>query len=132
MKTLRQQAPRFVLLAAFAALGFTAPAQAATPAENGQPVCVDKVADFTYLVRVSNPAQRRARLQVVRISDGAVLHEESSRKPSFGEKLNVKQLPDGDYALVVELNNTTHRYPINLRTTVQRNTMVSLATPEVR
>jgi hypothetical protein len=132
MKTLLQQAPRFVLLAAIAGLGFASPAQAADQPRSGQPVCVDKVADFTYLVRVSNPAQHRARVQLVRVSDGAVLHEDSSRQPSFGGKFNVKQLPDGDYALVVTMNNSTHRYPLNLRTTVQRNTMLSMTTPETR
>lgn len=131
MKTLLQQAPRFVLLAACAGLGFIRPAQAAQP-ESGQPVNVDKVAGCTYLVRVSNPAQRWAKLELVRLSDGAVLHQDGSKRPDFGQKLNLSQLPDGQYAFVVTLNNNTHRYTIDLKASTQRSAVLSMAGPATR
>jgi hypothetical protein len=129
MKTNSQQAPRFLALAALAALGFTAPAQAQAPASSGEPVHVDKVGEFTYVVRVSNPAQQRTKVRLVRLSDGAVLHEGYSKQPTFGEKFNVQQLPDGQYAFDVVMGKNTHRYQLNLSTTVQRSTMLSMAMP---
>ncbi|UYZ58243.1 hypothetical protein [Hymenobacter latericus] len=115
MKTLLQTAPRVLMMAAFAGLGFVQPSMAQSP--SGQPVYVDKVADFTYLVRVSNPAQRAAKVQLVRLRDGNVLYQGSSSRPSFGEKINVGSLPDGHYAFVVRIGNETHRYALDLQTT---------------
>ncbi|AYA37855.1 hypothetical protein D3Y59_12865 [Hymenobacter oligotrophus] len=115
MKTLLQTAPRVLMMAAFAGLGFAQPTLAQSP--NGQPVHVDKVADFTYLVRVSNPTQQAAKVQLVRLRDGNVLYQGNSSRPTFGEKINVGSLPDGQYAFVVRIGNQTHRYSLDLHTT---------------
>ncbi len=85
-----------------------------------------------YLVRVSNPGLQRGSLQLVRVADSAVLYEEVSTRPSFGQKLNVESLTDGQYAVVVTLGKSTHRYTLQLRTTTQRTTDLSLSTVSQR
>ncbi|RAK62675.1 hypothetical protein [Hymenobacter edaphi] len=110
---------RFLLLAATAcALGFARPAAAADKTNNtdGQPVCVDKVADFTYVVRVSNPSQKASQLWLERVDTGARLYRSSDKAPSFGRKLNVKNLEDGQYAIVVQTGKATRRYTLELAT----------------
>jgi hypothetical protein len=83
---------------------------------------VDQVADFTYLVRVSNPHLQRSEVKVVRLSNNKILFQQSSLHPSFGHKLNVKELPDGQYAFVVKVGKETHRYTLDINTTMQRST----------
>ncbi|GAB3842559.1 hypothetical protein [Hymenobacter jeollabukensis] len=111
---------RVLLLAATACtLGFAQPAAAADKNNtntDGQPVCVDKVADFTYLVRVSNPAQKASQLWLERVDTGARLYSSSDKAPSFGRKLNVKNLEDGQYAIVVQTGKSTRRYTLELAT----------------
>lgn len=119
MKTLLKQAPRLLLVAACASLGFTQAAQAQSSARP-QPVCVDKVGDFTYLVRVSNPRFQKGELQVVRLADNAVLYDKLTNKHVFGSKLNVKELPDGEYAFVVKVGKDVTRYTLDIHTTVER------------
>jgi hypothetical protein len=119
MKTLLQKASRLVLAAAFAGLGFTQPAQAQT-ANQAPAVSVLKVNDFTYIVRASNPQRQRSRLQVVRLSDNAVVYSQSTFKPTFGGRLNVQQLTDGEYAVVVKVGQGVTRYSLNLQTETER------------
>lgn len=119
MKTLLKQGSRLLLVAACAGLGFTQVAQAQSSARP-QPVSVAKLGDFTYLVRVSNPHFQKGELQVVRLSDNAVLYDKFTNKPVFGSKLNVQQLPDGEYAFVVKVGKDVTRYTLNIHTTIER------------
>lgn len=112
-------------------LGAGRPSTAQQPA--GQPVCVDQLAECVYLVRVSNPAQLAGHLQLVRTTDGAVLYDKSSAAASFGERLNVSHLADGQYAVVVKLGRATHRFALALRTTHTRQAqLLSLAASATR
>ena len=119
MKTLLQQAPRLLLVAACASLGFTQAAQAQSSVRP-QPVAVDKVTDFTYLVRVSNPMFQRGELKVVRLSDNTVLYNQFTNKPVFGSKLNVRDLPDGEYAFIVKVGKDITRYTLDINTKMER------------
>lgn len=123
MKTFLQTAALLALLLTARAASSSPPNQPAT----AQPVGVQQVGEYVYLVRVSNPTQQRASLQLVRLTDGAVLYQELSSRPSFGQKLNVGNLADGQYAVVVKLGAATHRYTLQLRTTTQRSSLLSLA-----
>ncbi|OON71104.1 hypothetical protein [Hymenobacter sp. CRA2] len=131
MKTLFQQAPRFVLFAALASVGFTPLAhaqsepEAAATTNTAQPVYIDKVGNFVYLVRVSNPAQQLSKVQLVRQHDGAKLFEATSRKPSFGHKINVQKLPDGEYTFVVKTGSEVHQFVLDLRTTTERSAQLN-------
>lgn len=121
MKTILHKASRFLLVAAFAGLGFTQTAQAQTVAVNQAPaVSVLKLNDFTYVVRASNPQRQRSRLEVIRLSDNAVVYSQSTFKPTFGGKLNVQQLSDGEYAVVVKVGQDVTRYALNMQTETER------------
>jgi hypothetical protein len=125
MKTLLQTAALLALLL----VGAGRPVTAQEPA--AQPVCLDQLGEFVYLVRVSNPAQLPSRLQLVRTTDGTVLYEKTSTAPSFGEKLNVGHLADGRYAVVVKRGPDTRRFALDLHTTQTRSArLISLAAPQ--
>ncbi|KAA9333004.1 hypothetical protein F0P96_08445 [Hymenobacter busanensis] len=113
MKTLLQTAAALLFVAG-SSLGLTSAAQAETP--SAQRVYVDQVGDRVYTVRVSNPTLQRGRVQLVRLSDNKLLYQGISSRPSFGRKLNVQELPDGQYAFVVKLGAETHRIDLNLQT----------------
>lgn len=140
MKTLLQNTARLIVVATATCLGITdaAPAQGATARDTavaasvGQPVGIEQVDDFVYLVRVSNPALQRGTLQLIRESDGTVLYEDVSFQPSFGKKLNVTALDDGLYAVVVKVGDRMDRFALRLRTTTQRTTDLRLATTAQR
>ncbi|KAA9333006.1 hypothetical protein F0P96_08455 [Hymenobacter busanensis] len=121
MKTHLLPVSRLFLLAACAGLGFTSSAQAQSSGVP-QPVSVQQVADFTYVVRASNPHLERSEMKLVRLSDNKVLYRDVNFKPSSGRKLNVKELNDGQYAFVVRVGKDIHRYTLDIHTTVQRST----------
>jgi hypothetical protein len=128
MKTTLQYAAAGGLLMSLLVLGKS---QLATAQQaSGEPVCVEQVGDFVYVVRVSNPAQVPGRLQLVRAADGTVLYQKTSTAASFGDKLNVRNLADGRYAVVVKLGAATRRFALDLHTTQTRSAqLISLATP---
>lgn len=131
MKTSLKNAVCFAFVTVASSLGTVSVAsaqQAPNQSAASQPVGVVRLDEFVYLVRVSNPGLQRGCLQLVRVADGAVLYQEVSTLPSFGQKLNVANLDDGQYAVVVSLGKSTHRYTLHLRTTTQRTTDLSLAT----
>jgi hypothetical protein len=72
-----------------------------------------------YLVRVSNPALVKGRMQLVQKSNGALLYQYSSSEPSFGRRLNISKLPEGDYAVIVKMGKETFRYPLAIGNTAQ-------------
>ncbi|MCR5888184.1 hypothetical protein LRS06_10490 [Hymenobacter sp. J193] len=113
MKTLLQTSSRFALLAALIGLGFSHAAQAQVVAASA-PAYVSKVSDNVYVLRISNPAQQKGQVQIVRLRDGAKLYQRFSAAPSFGMKLNVRDLVGDRYEFVVTLGQKTYRYPLNL------------------
>ncbi|WP_400192958.1 hypothetical protein [Hymenobacter sp. B81] len=130
MKTPTALLPRLWLASACLGLGLTLPAQAQSPLRP-QPVTVDQVAESTYLVRVSNPRQQRGEVRVVRMRDNATLFSRQTTSHTFGNRLNMRELPDGQYAFVVKVGKDTHNYLLDIHTTVQRTTRlgsVSMAT----
>jgi hypothetical protein len=118
MKTVLSFLARPLLLGA--GLGLSGLAAAQSP--RSQPVAIDQVADFVYLVRVSNPAQLPGQLQVIRSSDGEILYYGPvSRRAVFGGKLNIRGLSDGQYTFLIKVGKETHRYSLDLNTVVQRS-----------
>lgn len=80
--------------------------------------------DLTYRIWGCNPARRPGRVQVVG-ENGQVLYEQLSSAANFGGLFNLSDLPDGHYALVVEIGREEHRFAVQLRTTGQRLAEVS-------
>lgn len=113
MKTLLSTPSRVLLLGALAALGFSSAAQAQVVAASA-PTYVTKLDENVYLLRISNPAQQKGRVQIVRMRDGARLSLGRSSAASFGYKLNVQNLVGEQYEVLVSLGASTYRYPLNL------------------
>jgi hypothetical protein len=109
-----------ILLGAPLSLSFPHALQAQTLAPP-VPAGVRQMADFTYLVWASNPAAQRGQLQLVDTQNGGILYQQSSAAVSFGQKFNVRSLPDGHYAFIVKLGPRQYRYALTLRTTTQRS-----------
>lgn len=65
--------------------------------------------------------EQPGRLQLVDAGTGAVLYNELNSQVSFGQRFNVRDLPDGRYAFVVSLGRQQYRYALSLRTTAQRS-----------
>lgn len=120
MKTLLNPSRTLLLLAASLGLSFTqlTPAQAA----EGKPVTarIDKMSDNTYLVRVSNPSQKWSRVHLTQASSGAELYRSGDAAPAFGRVLNLKNLEDGKYNLVVSTREGTSRFVLDVRTQAQQ------------
>lgn len=124
MKTLFNPSRVFALLAAGFGLSFAQPFQA--QAADGKPVCVDKLDNFTYLVRVSNPTQQRSEMLLER-PDGKRLYSSNDFAPSYGRKLNLKNLEDGQYAIVVKTGQEVYRYTLTVQTLKERVCLVNEA-----
>ena len=112
----------FALLLALP-LGLLAPRPTAA-ADAGQPVCLQQVDEFRYLVRISNPAQQATTLRLLRQSDQTVLYEQQSRLPACGQQLNLRNLADGHYAVLVRIGRTDYRYDLLIQTTTRRETVL--------
>ncbi len=78
-----------------------------------------KMHDLTYRVWGSNPAHRGGRVRVVD-ERGQVLCERFSSATSVGGLFDLSDLPDGRYALVVEIGREKHQFDVQLRSTEQR------------
>lgn len=133
MKPFLSTSRKLLPLLSVAAISFGNPVQAQSSAETKpQPVGIERIDTFSYLVRISNPALQKARLQLVRLSDSVVLYEESSANATFGQKLNVQSLPDGQYAIVVRVGPQQYRYTLHLQTETHRTTDLSTASVVLR
>ncbi|RAK62673.1 hypothetical protein [Hymenobacter edaphi] len=119
MKTRIQTAPRLVLLAAGLSFGASLPAPAQT-SSRPQPVCIDQVGPFTYLVRVSNPTRLQGEVQLVKMSNNKVLYQQYSRGTVFGNRLNVQELADGQYAFLVKVGKQTYNYTLDIHSSRDR------------
>lgn len=117
MKTLIAPAIRMAVL--LAGLGAAQVATAQTSARP-QPVCVDQVGAFSYLVRVSNPTRQQGEVQLVKLSNNAILYQQYSRGSVFGRRLNVQELPDGQYALRVKVGREAYNYTLDIHSSRER------------
>ncbi|QIX61698.1 hypothetical protein FY528_10860 [Hymenobacter lutimineralis] len=131
MKTLLSTPSRVLLLGALAALGFSSAAQAQVVAASA-PTYVSKLDENVYLLRISNPAQQKGRVQIVRMRDGARLSVGRSSEASFGYKLNVQNLVGEQYEVLVSLGANTYRYPLNLSPSAYQAVVPANATAQVR
>lgn len=119
MKTPIANSLRLLLLAACAGLGTTRSAQAQTDSRP-QPVCIDQVGDFSYLVRVSNPARAQGEVQLISLRNNAVLYQQYSKGCVFGNRINVRELPDGQYAFLVKVGAQTYNYTLDIHSSRNR------------
>ncbi|MBG8556394.1 hypothetical protein [Hymenobacter guriensis] len=62
----------------------------------------------------------------MRLRDGAKLYQRFCAAPSFGMKLNVRDLVGERYEFVVTLGQKTYRYPLNLAPEAYQSTTPTL------
>lgn len=125
MKTLLNPSRTLFLLAASLGLSCTQPATAAPdtlPANKPITARVDKVGDNTYLVRVSNPSQKWSQVRLTSAGGGNEVYRSRDMAPSFGRMLNLKDLEDGQYKLVVKTSSATSSFTINVQTQARQRT----------
>ncbi|SFQ76784.1 hypothetical protein [Hymenobacter arizonensis] len=81
---------------------------------------VNKIDEFRYKVWGCNPASLRGTVRLVN-AKGDVLHVMSSTDISFGQRLNVSELPDGEYKFLVTIGKEVHSFALNLQTLPARS-----------
>ncbi|RTQ48536.1 hypothetical protein EJV47_16320 [Hymenobacter gummosus] len=127
MKTLIISASRLLLLAAGLGLGASQPA-AAQSAARPQPVCVDQVGPFSYLVRVSNPSRVWSYIQLTNPKTNQTFFQRYSKGHTFGNRLNVQNLPDGEYAFQVKVGKDVYNYTLDIHSTHDRTARLGMVT----
>lgn len=88
---------------------------------------VEKESDMSYRVWACNPACKPGFVRLVD-AKGRIYFEEFSSAVNFGRKLNVKELPDGQYALLVQIGRETHRFDLKMQSESRRWAEVSSPT----
>lgn len=95
----------------------------ATPAvraqESSRWAGVEKAGELSYRVWACNPGCQRGQVQLVD-AEHRVLFEQFSSAVSFGQNLNLRELPDGRYTFVVTIGREVHRFGLALSSTQQR------------
>ncbi|MCC3156223.1 hypothetical protein LJ737_03190 [Hymenobacter sp. 15J16-1T3B] len=119
MKTFIKTASRFALAACLGLVGTSLPARAQAVGRP-QPVCIDQVGPFSYLVRVSNPSRQQGELQLLSMANNKLLYQQYSRGTVFGNRLNVQELPDGQYAFLVKVGKKTYNYTLDIHSSRER------------
>lgn len=108
-------APR-VLARSFALAGLLL-ALAARPAaaQSAGPVTVTSPSAECIRVRIDNAARQPGRVQVVSLSSGQVLFDETYDAPAYGNRFNFRGLAAGRYALLLYAAGTQYRYILQVR-----------------
>ena len=73
-----------------------------------------------------NPTAQRSQLRVVaKDEEDRVLYEQHGSDTSFGRKLDVHELPDGRYSILLKVGRTQHRFELVLHSTRQHLAKIS-------
>ena len=99
-------------------------AQAALAQDSPRTAGVYQLSGLTYRVWANNLAARRGRVRVIDRSN-RVWYDQTSSARSFGQLLNLSELPDGNYAIVMEIGREERRFDLQLHSTSQRAATVS-------
>jgi hypothetical protein len=92
--------------------GLARPAQAQVlPAE---PVQVTQPDGQSLRVRFNNPTQQKASMQVIYLSTGQTLLNETYRTPAYGTRLQFNGLPAGRYAVTCRVGANRYRYTVDV------------------
>ena len=103
---------RAALLGALALLGSARPALA----QDAAPVRAGQTDAHTLAFTVENPARQRVHLQVVAPGSTRYLRlvNEVNHRPSYGTKLSFKQVPAGEYAVLLNVGRERYRYHVQV------------------
>ncbi|WP_046244552.1 hypothetical protein [Hymenobacter terrenus] len=103
-----------VLLGLLLAGSFISTAQAQDAPLAPSSVQVTQLDAASLSVRIHNPAQKAARLQVVHLDNGRWILNETHRTAAYGTLLKFDQLPAGSYALVLRVGPDRYRYAVQV------------------
>lgn len=96
-------------LGLFALLGTAAHAQQPAAVQVTQPDAV------SLRLRLDNPTQQPARLQVIHLNNDNVVLNETHREAAYGTRLMFDTLPSGRYAVVLRLGRDDYRYTVQVQ-----------------
>ncbi|HEX8326352.1 MAG TPA: hypothetical protein VF629_02340 [Hymenobacter sp.] len=80
---------------------------------------VEKVTDMSYRVWACNPTAKPSFIRLVD-KKGLIYYEQFSSAVNFGRQLNVGELPNGEYALLVKVGKETHRFDLRVKSESRR------------
>ncbi|MDO7852836.1 hypothetical protein [Hymenobacter convexus] len=108
------QGARAFAIGALVLLGaaVTQPAQAQTLAT--EPVQVTQPDAESLRVRISNPAQQKASMQVIDLNTNQTLLNETYRTPAYGTRLKFNGLPTGRYVVQCRVGASRYRYTVDV------------------
>lgn len=75
---------------------------------------VEKTGELRYRVWACNVFSQRGSVRLVNAHRG-ILYEQLSSAVNFGERFNLRLLPDGRYTFVVTIGPDVHRFDLQLR-----------------
>ena len=85
-----------------------------------------QIANRIFRVWAFNPTAQRSQLRVVaKDEEDRVLYEQHGSDTSFGRKLDVHELPDGRYSILLKVGRTQHRFELVLHSTRQHLAKIS-------
>ena len=101
-------------------------AQVALATEAHPTVEATQIANRIFRVWAFNPTVQRSQLRVVpKDEEDRVLFEQHGSDTSFGRKLDVHELPDGRYSILLKVDRTQHRFELVLHSTRQHLAKIS-------
>ncbi|MDO7846967.1 hypothetical protein Q5H92_11405 [Hymenobacter sp. M29] len=120
------QGARSFVIGALALLGaaWAQPAQAQTLAT--EPVQVTQPDAESLRVRISNPAQQKASMQVIQLSTNQTLLNETYRTPAYGTLLKFNGLPAGRYAVQCRVGASRYRYTVDVQAAQAGRTSIAV------
>ncbi|MBF9142074.1 hypothetical protein [Hymenobacter properus] len=92
--------------------GMAQPAQAQTQAT--EPVQMTQPDAQSLRVRINNPAQQKASMQVIDLNTNQTLLNETYRTPAYGTRLQFNGLPAGRYAVLCRVGANRYRYTVDV------------------
>ncbi|MCB2406466.1 hypothetical protein [Hymenobacter lucidus] len=84
-------------------------------AQQASPVSVTSPDAESIRVRIDNVAQLPGRVQVLNLSSGQMLFDESYTAPAYGKRFSFRNLPAGRYALLLKAAGTQYRYVMQVQ-----------------
>lgn len=92
-------------------------ATAARPAsaQHAAPITITSPNAESIRIRIDNATQQPGRVQVVSLSSGQVLFNETYDAPAYGKRLNFRGLAAGRYALLLYTAGTQYRYTLQVQ-----------------
>ncbi|MBD2768275.1 hypothetical protein IC235_10260 [Hymenobacter sp. BT664] len=104
--------------------GTAAPQPQAAP--QTPPVQVTQPDATSLRIRINNPSQEPARIQVVHLDNGTWILNETHSDPAYGTRLKFDNLPSGRYAVVLRVGPDRYRYTVQVESKAPGTTTIAV------